>query len=134
MKKEKAQFAVLLDEFGGVSGIATMEDVVEEVVGSIYDEFDDEITIKKISDKEYIVDGTTPIQEINREIGLELDEENPDYDTVAGLLITSFDRFPKVNDTLDLEDATITVIEMQKLQIKFVKIVVKEKSQDEEDE
>lgn len=134
MKKEKQQFAILLDEFGGVSGIVTMEDVVEEVVGNIYDEFDDELTIKKVSDNEYIVEGMTPIQEVNRELGLELDEENPDYDTIAGLLITSLDRFPKVNDTLELEEAIITVIEMTKLKITHVKIVIKEKVIIEEDE
>lgn len=132
MKKEKSQFAVLLDEFGGVSGIVTMEDVVEEVVGNIYDEFDDEITIKKINDNEFIVEGTTPIQEINREIGLELDEENADYDTIAGLLITSLDRFPKVNDILKVEDnvniITFTVVETLKLQIKRVKITITKKT------
>ena len=74
MKKEKNQIAILLDEFSGVSGIVTMEDIVEEVVGSIRDEYDDEFGVKKIKDDEYLVEGTLPIQEINREVGLELDE------------------------------------------------------------
>lgn len=142
MKTEKAQMVVLLDEFGGVSGIVTMEDVVEEVVGNIYDEFDDEVSIKKINDNEYIIEGTTPIQEVNRETGLELDEENPDYDTISGLLITSLDKFPKVGDyltwtlrttNLDLpvEVITFTVIETNKLQIKKIKLVITYKNEEE---
>ncbi len=145
MKIEKAQMVVLLDEFGGVSGIVTMEDVVEEVVGNIYDEFDDEVSIRKTSDTEYIIEGTTPIQEVNRETGLELDEENPDYDTISGLLITSLDRFPKTGDYLTIpmastvfdipiESITLTVIETNKLQIKKVKLQISYKEQEEKGE
>lgn len=124
MKKENNQIAVLLDEFSGVSGIVTMEDIVEEVVGSIKDEFDDEFGIKKISDDEYIVEGTLPIQEINREINLELDEENPDYDTIAGLIITNLDQFPKVGDKVQVENLIFTVEEKNKLKITRIRIKI----------
>ena len=124
MKKEKNQIAILLDEFSGVSGIVTMEDIVEEVVGSIRDEYDDEFGVKKIKDDEYLVEGTLPIQEINREVGLELDEENPDYDTIAGLIITSLDQFPKAGDKVQIDNVLLTVEEKNNLKITRVRIKI----------
>ena len=124
MKDTKNQIAILLDEFGGVSGIATMEDIVEEVVGSIRDEYDDEFGVKKIKDDEYLVEGTLPIQEINREVGLELDEENPDYDTIAGLIITSLDQFPKAGDKVQIDNVLLTVEEKNNLKITRVRIKI----------
>ena len=88
------------------------------------DEFDDEFGIKKISDDEYIVEGTLPIQEINREINLELDEENPDYDTIAGLIITNLDQFPKVGDKVQVENLIFTVEEKNKLKITRIRIKI----------
>jgi len=124
MKNDNQQIAILLDEFSGVSGIVTMEDIVEEVVGNIRDEFDDEFGIKKIAEDEYLVEGTLPIQEINREIDLELDEENPDYDTIAGLIITNLDQFPKVGDKVQIENIQLTVEEKNKLKITRVRIKI----------
>lgn len=134
MKKNKVQLAILLDEFGGVSGICTMEDIVEEVVGNIYDEYDDdEITLRKINEFEYIVDGTMPIQEVNRELDLSLDEENPNYDTIAGLIITTLEAFPNLNDKVKIDNLTFIVEELNKLQISKVRIKI-EPEEIEEDE
>lgn len=132
MKKEKTQIVVLLDEFGGVSGIVTMEDIVEEVVGSIYDEYDEEVGVKKISDNEYVIDGITPIQEVNRETGLELDEENPDYDSISGLIITSLDKFPSKGDSINIDNIVLTVLETEKLQIKKVGLLINKVEEGEE--
>ena len=134
MKKNKVQLAILLDEFGGVSGICTMEDIVEEVVGNIYDEYDDdEITLRKINEYEYIVDGTMPIQEVNRELDLSLDEENPNYDTIAGLIITTLEAFPNLNDKVEIDNLTFIVEELNKLQISKVRIKI-QPEEIEEDE
>ena len=133
MKKNKVQLAVLLDEFGGVSGIVTMEDIIEEVVGNIYDEYDDETSLKKINDNEYLVDGTMPIQEVNRELDLDLDEENPNYDTIAGLIITTIEGFPNLHDEINIDNLTFKIEGLNKLQITKVLIRINDKGEKDDE-
>lgn len=104
MKANKQQIALLMDEFGGFSGIVTMEDLIEEIVGNIYDEFDDdERNIVKVGEDEYIVKGSTPIQEINQELDLTLDESNIEYDTIAGFVVANINKIPEVGETIKVE-------------------------------
>lgn len=126
MKNTKNQIAILLDEFGGVSGIATMEDIVEEVVGNIYDEYDDDNNITKISEVEYIVSGSTPIQEVNRELDLELEEDSPDYDTIAGLIIDKLNSFPKGKEEINIKNITIVVDNVTNNVVGKVRIIINE--------
>lgn len=127
MKDTKNQIAILLDEFGGVSGIATMEDIVEEVVGNIYDEYDDEEkNIIKINDNEYLVNGATPVQEINRDLDLDLDEENVNYDTIGGLILNALDSFPSGGEALIHKNIEIVVQKVKNKKIEKVKLTINE--------
>src|SRR5690606_40570470 len=88
MQKTKNQIAILIDEYGGSVGIVTIEDLVEEIVGNIYDEYDivDE-SIQAIDEKTYLVDAGIQIQDLNRHLKLKLDENNEEYDTLGGMVI-----------------------------------------------
>lgn len=125
MKDSQNQIAILLDEFGGVTGIITMEDIIEEVMGNIYDEYDDEVNVVKINENEYLVSGNIPIQEINRELDLEFDEDNENYDTLAGYIINTCDGIPKEKEKIDLNEQNITLIieKASKKRIEKVKIM-----------
>ncbi len=132
MKDTKNQIAILLDEFGGVSGIATMEDIVEEVVGNIYDEYDDEKNFIRLNDNQYLVNGDTPIQEVNRDLDLEFDEENSNYDTIGGLVLATLDTFPKGGEVLELDNIELCVQKVKNQKIETIKITINEKVDEEE--
>lgn len=106
MKKSHMHMAVLTDEFGGFTGIVTMEDLIEEIVGNIYDEYDVDETEPIVQEDEncYIINGLTPIQEVNRETGTEFDEDNEDYDTIGGLMISLLGHLPTKNEKAVLEE------------------------------
>jgi len=88
MQKTKNQIAILIDEYGGSVGIVTIEDVVEEIVGNIYDEYDEiDTSIQTIDENTYLIDAGIQIQELNRRLKLHLDENNEEYDTLGGLVI-----------------------------------------------
>ena len=104
MQSGNIHIAILTDEFGGFSGIVSLEDIIEEIMGNIYDEYDDiSPMINKIDDNKYIVDGSTPIQDINREIDLSFDEDNDEYDTIGGLVISIINRIPTDEEGLVVE-------------------------------
>lgn len=96
MQKQKVHLAVVVDEYGGMSGIVTMEDLLEEIVGNIYDEFDvsEEVQIEKIGDNLWRVDGTTELETLAEELDadLPLDEE---YDTLSGMVFSTFASIPE---------------------------------------
>lgn len=133
MKDTKNQIAILLDEFGGVSGIATMEDIVEEVVGNIYDEYDDEKNFIRLNDNQYLVNGDTPIQEVNRDLDLEFDEENSNYDTIGGLVLATLDTFPKGGEVLEFDNIELCVQKVKNQKIETIKITINEKVSEEEE-
>lgn len=106
LQASKNHMAVLIDEYGGVSGIVTIEDLIEEVMGDIDDEYDEEEnSIHPEDDGSYLADGSTPISELNEQIGLSLDEENEDYDTVGGLIIKLIGYIPSENEKIYVEYA-----------------------------
>lgn len=93
MQRGKSQIAILIDEYGGTSGLVTMEDIMEEIVGEIQDEFDEERPgIEKIREDEYSIDGLMLIDEINERFGLDMDTN--DYDTVGGWLYSRLEAIP----------------------------------------
>ena len=112
MQSTHQHMAVVVDEFGNSVGIITLENVLEQLVGSVQDEFDTEMPeIVTEGPKQFIVQGHLPIERINRELHLELN--NPDVDTLSGLLVSKIGRLPKVGDEISLEGALAEVVEVQ---------------------
>lgn len=102
MQKTKSRMAVLIDEYGGVSGILTVEDLVEEVMGEITDEHEEEVVeLQKIGEKEYLLDGSILIEELNEKLNLKLETEN--YDTLSGYLIEELGYIPKDSGQCELD-------------------------------
>ena len=125
MKETKNHISILVNEFGETSGIVTMEDIVEEILGSINDEYDDENNILKLNENEYLINGSTPIQEVNRELGTSFDEANPDYDTIAGLIISQLSFVPKGEEIIVFNDVRLIVEKVEHHRITKVKLQFK---------
>lgn len=135
LKKMQEHSAVIIDEVGSVSGYVTLEDLIEEITGDIFDEHDEiEKTVEKLDDFNYIVDATLPIQDINKELDIEL-KRDFDYNSLAGYIQNKLECMPKVNDEYYLEDDNISfkVIEVYNNRIKKIKITLNPKSEIEED-
>lgn len=123
LRQKGIQFAIVLDEHGGVDGIITMEDLIEEIVGEIFDEFDvpaDEQTIKDLDDGDIIVDGRVLIDDLN----LQYDYDLPtgEYTTLAGLILHRLGRIPEVGEELDCNEITIRVEELDSNRIVSARI------------
>ncbi len=104
MQKEKVHIAIVVDEYGGTEGIITMEDLLEEIVGNIYDEFDEpeQPEIVPLGENEWRVTGSTPISSLVDDLDLPLPESD-DYDTLGGMIVTRLNAIPKDGEELDLE-------------------------------
>jgi len=122
MRRESIALAIVLDEYGATAGLVTIEDLLEEIVGEIRDEydFDEEDCIKSISDNEYIVDGNTKLDEINEALGLNI--ESDDYDSIAGHIIYLLDHLPEEGETVTENNVTYTVAAVDKNRIDKVHI------------
>ncbi len=122
-KSKKEHIAVVVNEFGNTLGIVTLEDVLEELVGEIQDESDDEDenNIKKVDEKTVVVPGTTNIDEINELINAHI-KEDPHYQTIAGYVFFIIGKVPKKGQVINVGDLTITVIDVDHKKINKVKI------------
>lgn len=121
MQKEQIHMAILFDEYGGTSGLVTVEDIVEEIVGEIRDEFDlDEIPlIRQMADQHYIFDGKVLVSEINNLLSLDIDDE--DVDTIGGWFLTeNFEA--KQGDTILYHDYQFKIMEMEEHHIKYIEV------------
>ena len=126
-QKRKMHIAIVVDEFGGTSGLITMEDIIEEVVGEIWDEYDrEEDSIKEVSDDKFMVLGKTPINEINDVIGVEVINEESDFETVGGFVFKTAGFIPKEGYNFKTENYKFTVKEVLRKRIKKV-LIEKEK-------
>lgn len=136
MQKEKNHMDIIVDEYGQTAGIITMEDILEEIVGNIMDEYDEEENnIVSEGEGTYIIKGTTPLTDIEDEIDISFDEE--DYDTLNGYLINKLDRIPSEGDDIVLETdgCLFEVLEIEGKMISLVKLtVLKKDSAEESDE
>ena len=101
-QKRKSYIAILIDEYGGFSGMVTVEDIVEEIVGEIEDEYDyDYPAIKKIKDNNYIVDGAMTIDDVNNQLNINLNSDK--HETISGLIIEKLGYIPKTNISKNLK-------------------------------
>lgn len=130
-QKQHVQFAIVVDEFGGTEGVITMEDILEELVGEIQDEYDSETPIvERLEDKKYRVQGSANLSTLNEKLPRPL-PENEIYVTLAGMLIDIVGRIPNVGETIPYDDYVFTVVKRIKNQIILVDIVDKAKPVDE---
>ena len=121
MKKNRVQMAIVLDEYGGTAGIITMEDLVEEIVGDIQDEYDDfENEIQVIKEDEFLINGSTKIVLLNEMIGTNLESE--DYDSIGGFIIGELGRLPIKGEKIVYNNITFIVENIEKNRIKNIRI------------
>jgi CBS domain containing-hemolysin-like protein len=124
LQRQHIQMAIVTNEFGGTEGIVTMEDIIEELVGEIQDEHDEEKpAVEKKSEHEYLVNATANISDINDLLPIAL-EEGQDYETVSGLVNKIFGGIPAVNETIDFGGYRFTIIKRFKHSVEQVKLTV----------
>src|SRR6056300_1272434 len=122
-KKDRSHLAVVIDEYGSISGLVTIEDILEELVGEIEDEHDvDEEEIIKISDKKFYADAKVEIEEFTEFFNLDIDPLAIDAETLGGFVISKLGVLPKVGDKVKIEDLTIKVIDADDRKIEKVQI------------
>jgi CBS domain containing-hemolysin-like protein len=124
-KLRKVHIAIAIDEYGGVSGIISMEDILEVIVGDIQDEFDEDEDdgIHKVDDNTFVVEARTSIEEVNEAIGLHLAEE--DFETLGGYVFELFGRIPLKDESVEDNEAIFTVEDIDGHKINQLKLVVK---------
>lgn len=129
-QQKRIHFAVVVDEFGGTSGIVTLEDIMEEIIGEIKDEFDDdELHYKKIDDYNFIFEGKTLINDVCRITGIPSDtfeEVREESDSIAGLVLELSGKFPAVNESISFLNYEFTVLNMDKMRIQRVKLTIQQ--------
>jgi putative hemolysin len=124
LQKEKQHIAILIDEYGGFSGIATMEDIIEEIVGEIDDEYDEEDEIiEKIDDSNYLLDGNVNLDDLNEELGMHLESESSE--TIGGFIIDIIGEIPQdgyINRAVNYENYVFTILSVKERRIEKIKL------------
>lgn len=128
-QEKKVHLAVVVDEYGGTSGLISLEDIIEEIVGDISDEFDDEdLTYSKLDDKNYVFDGKTALKDFYKVINLEensvFEANKGEAETIAGFVLEISGSFPKLNSKINFENYVFTIEALDKKRIKLVKFTI----------
>ena len=120
-RREKQHMAIVVDEYGAMEGIATLEDLLEEIVGEIEDEFDlPDTSVERIDENRIRIEGTYTIDDFNEEFGTEIDQE--DFHTMAGLVFGELGRAPEVGDTVTADGLRLTVLEVEGSRIMRIEV------------
>jgi gliding motility-associated protein GldE len=136
-QSKKTHMAIVVDEYGGSSGIISLEDILEEIVGEISDEFDDEdLVYSKLDDLNYVFEGKTPLNDMYRVLDIDGDDfeaEKGESETLAGFVLEIFGKIPKKNEKTKFNNYLFTIDAADKRRIKRVKITLDETDEEEED-
>jgi magnesium and cobalt transporter len=121
-RRSRVHMAIVADEYGGIAGLVTIEDVIEQIVGDIDDEHDvdEDVNIRKDGERQYTVRGQTPIDEFNEYFQTELSDD--EFDTVAGLVMKQLGRLPRRGETLQLADCELKVLRFDRRRIDSMKL------------
>lgn len=126
LKNKKVHLALLIDEYGGIEGLVTMEDLIEEIMGEIEDEYDKtKSTIIKIDDTNFIIKGYLTINEFNNKFDVYI--EQGDYDTLNGYILTLLGDFPKEGKKIELDNFTFLIENLNKRRIEDIRLIIKNK-------
>ena len=124
-KQKHLHIAIVVDEYGGTAGLVTMEDILEEIVGDIQDEYDEEeLEIVQIAENIYVVDPHIDLQDLNDELDTSIDTEDVEYTTLGGLIYHEYGDVPEENIEFEFEGLKITVLKMDNQRIEKVKVEV----------
>jgi putative hemolysin len=116
MRRDRQHFALVLDEHGGTAGVVTLEDLLEELVGEIRDEYDDtELGIERVSENQFIVPGSLHVEEADSRLGVDLPEG--EYETIAGFLMDRLGRIPRRRDVVEHEEWRLRVLSMHRRRV-----------------
>ena len=121
MQKKRIHMAIVIDEYGAVSGLVTLEDLLEEIVGEIRDEYDIESPVIQLSDGSMIIDASISVSDLKEDYNIEI-PESPEYETLGGFIITYLQRIPQTGDIIEMEDKKLKVEEMVGQRIAKVKL------------
>ncbi len=133
LRKTSNNITIVLDEYGATAGMITLEDLLEEIVGDIRDEYDDDEKdeIQKIDEGEYIINGMTKVDDVNDVIGTKLESE--DYDSIGGLIIEILDRLPEKGDEVAVGNVRMVVEKVDRNRIELVRVYITEAHDENED-
>lgn len=124
MRIKRIPMAIILDEYGGTAGLITLEDLIEEIVGDIDDEYDEpEQQIEPIRDNEYVIDGSTKIDDVSEQLGVKLESE--DFDSIGGYLIGVLGYFPKPCEVVETAELKFIIEEVDKNRIEKIRVIKK---------
>lgn len=123
MRHKRLGLAIVLDEYGGTAGIISMEDLIEEIVGEIRDEYDEhERDIEVVRENEYIIEGSTRIDEVNEMIGTHI--ESDDFDSIGGYVLGLFGRFPEMREMIEADGIKFIIEQVDKNRIESLRIIM----------
>lgn len=130
-QEKKVHLAVVVDEYGGTSGLISLEDIIEEIVGDISDEFDDEdLKYSKLDDRNFVFEGKTALKDFYRIVKIEeesiFEEHKGEAETIAGFVLEISKSFPKLNSKINFKNYVFTIEALDKKRIKFIKFTIKE--------
>jgi len=122
-RTNRYHMAVVVDEYGGISGLITIEDVLEEIVGEIEDEYDtdeEDAFIRSIENDQTLVNALTPIEEFNEHFGLDFSDE--EFDTIGGIVMKHFGRLPSRNESIEIADLKFKILTSDKRRIRILQV------------